>query len=108
MSNPEWYYKKRDEMSLSRQNPKRDGNEKAIVAALERAGARVWTLSGAGRPDLLVFHRGQFYALEVKSSTGRLTKFQKAKHAKGQLPWPIVHSELEAVQAIGAYPGSDL
>ncbi len=89
-------------MSLNRYGAKRDGVENAIVAALKRAGAQVWKVSGKGKPDLLCLRRGVWYPLEVKSAKGRQTAAQVGT------PWPIVRSELEAVRAIGAYPGSDL
>lgn len=45
---------------------KRDGNEKAIVEALEALGATVTRLGDAGVPDLLVAYRGETLLIEVK------------------------------------------
>lgn len=48
---------------------KRDGNEKAIVEALEALGAFVTRLGDAGVPDLLVAYRGESLLIEVKDPT---------------------------------------
>ena len=45
---------------------KRDANEKAIVRALEAAGASVTRLGDPGVPDLLVGYAGSTFLLEVK------------------------------------------
>ena len=74
---------------------KRDAAEKAIVEALEAHGAKVWRLGGTGCPDLLVAYRDRYVPLEVKSGKGSLTRNQ------GTIPWPVVRSEAEALQAIG-------
>lgn len=82
-------------MSLHRRNPRRDANEPAIVDALLAAGATIYRLSGKGQPDLLVRFRGIWTPLEVKTTTGRLTKAQAA------IDWPIVRSVEDALTAIG-------
>lgn len=56
---------------------KRDANEKAIIVALQAAGAFVFQLSGKGVPDLLVAYRGRWEPLEVKSEHGRITVAQR-------------------------------
>lgn len=53
-------------MSLARRNPKRDGNEAAIVNSLRRLGATVARISGHGLPDLLVGWRGKWVLVEIK------------------------------------------
>lgn len=64
-------------MTLLRHNPKRDGNELAIVLALRRLGCRVLRLSGAGVPDLAVYWPAKGWLLgEVKTATGRLRPTQ--------------------------------
>lgn len=92
-------------MTLHRRAPKRDANEADIVQALTRVGAFVSQLSGEGIPDLLVIFRGQTWLIEVKSAKGRLTDAQIEWHAKslnGGVKVHVVHTPLEALQAIGA------
>lgn len=74
---------------------RRDANEKAIVEALEALGAQVWRISGFGLPDLLCARQGRFYALEIKTAKGAKTK------AQADIPWPIVRSVAEALEALG-------
>lgn len=85
-------------MSLKRWNPRRDQNERAIVQALERAGAQVLRLDVF---DLLVLYRGRLFMLDAKMPTGRPTKAQDALTAAG---WPLayVEDELSALRQIGA------
>lgn len=95
---------------------RRDVNEPAIVAALERAGACVAKLGDAGVPDLLVAYRGTMYLLEVKNpdakgggkyntGEGCLTSAQVKWWAAWRGPAPvIVRTEAEALAAIGAAP----
>lgn len=87
-------------MSLHRRNPKRDGNEKPIVDALERAGCLVARLSGAGLPDLLVARQGRLYALEVKQRKAKLTDAQEAFRGAG---WPVMVARTpeQALCAVG-------
>lgn len=75
---------------------RRDANEPQIIAALRSIGCQVWQVSGAGLPDLLVLCRGQYHALEVKTTTGKLTKVQ----AQQANPWPIVRSVDEAMREV--------
>lgn len=75
---------------------RRDSNEPAIIDALRQSGCQVWQLGGAGLPDLLVLCRGQYHALEVKTTTGKLTKVQAQQAA----PWPIVRSVDEAIREV--------
>jgi hypothetical protein len=90
-------YKKREElMSLNRRNPRRDANEPAIVSALEAVGTRVWRVSGKGLPDLLCLRRGRWIPLGVKVPGGQLTDIEKAG-----VPWPLVESTAEALEAVG-------
>jgi Holliday junction resolvase len=81
------------------QSRKRDANEPAIVAALQRVGARVMRISQKGAPDVLCCFGGQLFALEVKSATGTPTKAQAAQFQG----WPIVtvRSVEDALKAIG-------
>ncbi len=93
---------------------KRDVNEPAIVAALERMGAAVAKLEGAGVPDLLVSFHGVLTLLEVKnpdakgggkynSGDGCLTSAQTKwwQSWKGKHP-VIVYTATDAMRAIGA------
>ena len=85
-------------MSLKRWNPRRDQNEKAIVDAIERTGARVMRLDTF---DLLIWYRGALYMLDAKTPTGRPTKAQQRLIDDG---WPLhfVPDELSALRQIGA------
>ena len=73
---------------------KRDTAEKPIRTALAAVGAQSWQISGTGLPDLLVAFRGRFYAGEVKSEGGTLTKHQGA--------FPVWRTPDDALKAIGA------
>ena len=82
-----------------RRAAKRDGNEPAIIAALERVGCRVWRISSTAGPDLLVLTRkGSWLPVEIKNPAGlnRLTPAQRAADA----PWPVVRSANEARAAV--------
>jgi hypothetical protein len=85
-----------------------DANMKDIVEALRVVGATVRSLHrvGGGVPDLLVGYRSQNYLLECKAEDGTLTPQQIdfGLTWKGR-PMSIVHSEEEALKAIGAIGG---
>ncbi len=80
-------------VSLSRRNPRRDANEKALVAGWQAIGAKVYRVSGKGLPDVLVLHRGILRGFEIKTAKGRLTEHQ------GE--WPVIRTMDEALKAIG-------
>jgi hypothetical protein len=90
-------------MSLNRYAKRRDGNEAAIVAALEAVGCQVERLD---RPvDLLVGFRGQTFLIEVKDPRGR-SRLQDEQEVflrdwSGG-PAAVVRSEDEALRLIGA------
>jgi len=86
---------------------RKDANEKAIVQALEKIGAKVCKLSGKGIPDLLVGWRYHFYLFELKDgsqrpSRRRLRDSQK-KFADEWAGYPIVKVETlsDAFTALG-------
>lgn len=97
---------------------KRDKNEPGIIEALVAAGAVVTCLDDSGVPDLLVGYKGRTYLLEVKYPDRKDGKGHSnvAKGGEGELtaaqvkwwkqwtgaPAVIVHSEVEALTAIGA------
>ncbi len=83
-----------------RRAAKRDVNEPEIVAALERVGAVVFRVSGAGLPDLLVSFRGRWTPIEVKSGKNKLTEAQAASFMR--TPFAIVRDREQALKAIGA------
>lgn len=77
-----------------------DKNQPAIVSALRQLGIAVEII---GKPvDLLCWHRGRYYLLEVKNPDGfdRITKEQAEFMAR----WPgavfIVRSVEEAIRAV--------
>ena len=84
--------------------PKRtDANQVEIMRALRGVGAAGLDLSqvGHGVPDLLVWYRGRYMLMEVKSPAGRLTEHERRWHEA----WPdeviIVRSVDDALRAIG-------
>lgn len=105
---------------------RRDGNEDAIVTALQAAGATVAKLSGDGIPDLLVEYLGVLRLVEVKDVraghgharpmrgkhddpdpryrelTPTQVKWWRAWEAAGGKPPVVVHDAAEALAAIGA------
>ena len=86
-------------MSIRRHAPKRDGNERDIVKALEAVGCRVERLEAI---DLLAMRSGVLYLLEIKTpeSRRRLTTRQRRMIEEG---WPIAicTSPEEALHAVG-------
>lgn len=78
---------------------RRDANEVEIVRALERIGCVVYRCSSAGLPDLLVWKRGVWYPIEVKTKGGRLTDAQIETFKK--TPFEIVASVDEALAIFG-------
>jgi hypothetical protein len=94
-------------MSLHRRNPKRDRNERSIVAALNAAGAITHRLSAPGVPDLLVGHRGRWLLMEVKTKRGKLEPAQQLFHATAialGLPCYKVATEEEALDLLKSKP----
>ena len=75
---------------------RRDGNEKAVIEALEAVGATIWQINGRMLPDILVLHKGTWTPLGIKTEKGSLQPGEE--HAR----WPLVRSEEEALSAIGA------
>lgn len=76
-----------------------DGNQAAIIQALERVGATVEVI---GRPvDLLVGYRGKNYVFEVKTARGQIRQGQRdfLDRWKGQAA--VVRSVEAALAAIG-------
>lgn len=65
---------------------KRDTVEAEIITAFEAAGGAVLTVSSTGAPDLVVFHRGRVFLVEVKARRGTLTPQQVAFHAAWRGP----------------------
>jgi Holliday junction resolvase len=82
-------------MSLHRQNARRDGTERRIIQALRKVGVQVFPMSGRGLPDLLLFHRGRWSVLEIKTKGGRLTDAQK--NTRVTAPFPIASTVEEAL-----------
>jgi hypothetical protein len=98
----------------------RDKNEPAIVQALLDIGACVTRLDDAGVPDLLVGYKGRTFLLEVKfphRANGKSVKRDciggRGELTSAQVKWwdtwtgtpaSVVHTEAEALAAIGATP----
>lgn len=86
-----------------------DSNQKDIVAALRKCGAKVYVSSsfGKGFPDLIVGYQGVLCLLEIKDgdkppSAQKLTKDQVAFHAEWTgLPLYVVNSIAEAFRVVG-------
>lgn len=85
----------------------RDKSEPAIVDALRDVGAHVLKLSGKGVPDLLVFFRGTWTPLEVKTPKkdrmrGNLDAFTPAqKEVLAVAPYQVVETVDQALKVIG-------
>lgn len=98
-------------MSLLRHNPRRDENEKRVVAALRECGVYVYRISATGVPDLLCFLGRRCFLVEVKakkpgSDSGPMTLLSKPQRAFHQLAraqgWPvhILTSEYEVLELV--------
>jgi hypothetical protein len=69
----------------ARLNPRRDGNEKEIIAALQEAGCAVHQINGKGVADLLVCTpEKRTILIEVKMPGGTFTEAQR----EFQKVWP--------------------
>lgn len=85
-----------------------DANQAEIVAALRKAGCKVYVASsfGQGFPDLVCGYRGRFVLLEVKDgskppSARKLTPDQVKFHAEWTgLPLYVVASVEEAIETV--------
>lgn len=84
-----------------------DGNHGAVVSALRKMGAWVFSTAalGNGFPDLLACLRGRFVLLEVKDekqspSKRKLTEAEEAFCANCPGPVYVVNSPVEAVAAV--------
>jgi len=81
-----------------------DASQRAIVAALRKAGATVQPLHavGAGVPDLLVGYRNRNFLIECKVKGGKLTGRQETwTHDWRGAVW-LAFTPDEALRAIGA------
>lgn len=92
-----------------RRAPKLDGNQHAIVKALQGVGASVQSLAsvGDGCVDLLVGYRAANYIMEIKDpskppSKRKLTLAQAAWHARWRGQKAIVETVDQALYVIGA------
>lgn len=87
-------------MSIHRYNPRRDSNERDIVAALKQAGCRVI------RSDVfdLIVQRGlappHTFLLEVKTQDGNLNQKQLTRRDTGWI-FSVVRTVDEALKAVG-------
>lgn len=73
---------------------RRDANEAGLIAGWKAVGAQVWQVGGKGLPDVLVKFRGQLYAFEIKTATGKLTEHQG--------DFEVIRDMDSALRAIGA------
>ena len=76
-------------MTLHRRNPRRVGNEQAIVEVLEKRGFSVARVSGAGIPDLVVGKGDRLWLVEVKQPKGRFKPAQVLWRSRWSGPPPI-------------------
>ena len=89
-------------MSINRWDKRTDANERDIIRAMEKIGAKIYRVA---KPlDLLVTFRQRTLLMEVKTEDGKLTKVQEDFLAI----WPgevhIVRSIDEAITALGNGP----
>jgi hypothetical protein len=79
---------------------RRDQNEKGIVDALRAVGALVFRLDLPC--DLLVFHRGKWHCLEIKTEKGKTeTKQESQREFLLLTGTPVVRTPEAALRAIG-------
>lgn len=86
-------------MKTGQHGRRRDANEPEIIRALEQIGCRVFRLSDAGLPDLLISFRGEWSVLECKMPNGKLTPAQELTWQLS--PFPVVESANEAIALFG-------
>ena len=81
-----------------------DKNQRDIVSALRKAGARVAITSdlGNGYADLVVGFRGTMMWMECKSKGGRLTQDELSFYSEWCPYMVVVYSVEDALKAIGA------
>lgn len=80
--------------------PKRDGNEKQIIAALRAYGATIAQVDGRDIPDLSVGKHGVNVWLEVKDKRGKLTTGQKQWHGAWNGQVGVARTIEEALQIV--------
>lgn len=85
---------------------RRDANEPAIVAALERCGCLVQRLDGLGLPDLLVMRAERLFLMEIKVSAReakRVSETAKRQASFRRRGWPVhvVLSPIDALRVVG-------
>jgi Holliday junction resolvase len=83
---------------------KTDKNQREIVLALRKIGAKVLLLHqvGSGCPDLAVGYRGRLLLMECKSKNGRLTDDEQYFYREWTEYMVVVYSVEDALLAIGA------
>ena len=88
-------------MSLHRRDARRDDNERPIIAALERIGAKVEQIS---QPcDLAVEFRARHFLIEVDNPESKYRKRkQKQLDTFARMRIPMVRTVDEALRVIGA------
>ena len=91
---------------MGRRAAKVDSTQPAIVDALRKRGAKVWSLATVGRgfPDLLVMVPGMgsrgWFLLECKTPGGKLTPAQVEWHAANDGVAHVVESPEEAIAIV--------
>ncbi|MBL8224483.1 MAG: hypothetical protein JNM50_04060 [Chromatiales bacterium] len=89
----------------SRRTQHRDGNEPAIVQALEACGFVVERLPGGGGvPDLLASRAGRWHLAEVKNPAGRNRTEQTQRAFQARHLAPVVL--LRTADDVQAFAGS--
>ena len=89
-------------MSLHRKAARRDHTERAIIDALQAAGATVTAISAPGVPDLLVATPdGETLLMECKARRGTLTDDQRRFHERWLGRIVIARNIEDALRAIG-------
>ena len=89
---------------MSRFSRKVDGNQRAIVAALELLGCKVQSLANVagGCPDLAVWRAGRWTLLEIKrDKAAKLTPAQVVWHKKFAGAATVVRTVEQAFDAVG-------
>lgn len=89
---------------MSRYARRTDGNQRAIVDALELLGCKVQSLAavGGGVPDLAVWRAGKWTLLEIKRDrAAKLTPAQVEWHKKFAGAATVVRTVEQAFDAVG-------
>jgi hypothetical protein len=91
-------------MTLHRRNPRRDGNEKAIVNAIRACGATWLSVSVRNGPDGIIGWHGKNYLAEVKTPKGKHKTGQTEFAEKWRGTIHVLRTPEDVYQLLGVDP----